>query len=330
MTQSTIVRWSDPKVILVATSLVEDHPFMLHAIYQTALSRAKVLLVHVIPPHYLRTEAVYGTPSVQPNLVVRNARAKLDELAAEFQWEGIECEPIILNGLPEEQIPLIVKSRIVDRIIVASRAASGVERLIGGSVAEALISGVEIPVCTIGRYMRPDLVCATQPERILLATSLQPESSMLVSFASRLAELHHSHLTLLHVLDSVGMTWQERELARFKARQKLSGLIPKEARHRHRPVLLVPEGDTKTVIPDIAGSTTQDLVILGGSFPSLFSWMLGTSVVHRVIVEAKCPVITIKSPARLATEKPFLRDATDAGEALARSTGSTEEAVSGR
>jgi nucleotide-binding universal stress UspA family protein len=330
MTQSTIVRWSDPKVILVATNLVEDHPFMLHAIYQTALSRAKVLLVHVISPFYLSTEAVYGTPSVQSNLVVRNARAKLDELAAEFRWEGIECEPMILNGLPEEQIPLIVKSRIVDRIIVASRAASGVERLIGGSVAEALISGVEIPVCTIGRSMRPDLVCATQPERILLATSLQPESPMLVSFASRLAELHHSHLTLLHVLESAGMTWQERELARFKARQKLSGLIPKEARHRHRPVLLVAEGDTKTVIPDVAGSTTQDLVILGGSFPSLFSWMLGTSVVHRVIVEAKCPVITIKSPARSATERPFLRDGTDAGETLAHPIGCTEEAVSGR
>ena len=330
MTQSTIVRWSDPKVILVATNLVEDHAFMLHAIYQTAPSRAKVLLVHVVPPFYRRTEAVYGRPSVQPNLVVRNARAKLDELAAEFRWEGIECEPIILNGLPEEQIPLLVKTRTVDRIIVASRAASGVERLKGGSVAEALISGVEIPVCTIGRYMRPDLACATQPERILVATSLQPESPMLVSFASRLAELHHSHLTLLHVLESVRMTEQEREVARFKTRQKLSGLIPKEARHRHLPVLLVLDGDTKTVIPDVACSTKQDLVILGGSFPSLFSWILGTSVVHRMIVEAKCPVITITPPARSATEKPFRRDATDAGQALAHSIGCTEKAVSGR
>jgi nucleotide-binding universal stress UspA family protein len=159
---------------------------------------------------------------------------------------------------------------------------------------------------------------------------LQPESPMLVSFASRLAELHHSHLTLLHVLESVRMTEQEREVARFKTRQKLSGLIPKEARHRHLPVLLVLDGDTKTVIPDVACSTKQDLVILGGSFPSLFSWILGTSVVHRMIVEAKCPVITITPPARSATEKPFRRDATDAGQALAHSIGCTEKAVSGR
>jgi len=330
MTQSAIVRWSDPKVILVATNLVEDRTFMIRAIYQATLSRAKVLLVHVIPPFYLRTEAVYGTPFVQPNLVVRNARAKLEELAAEFQWEGIECEPIMLNGLPEEQIPLFVKSRIVDRIIVASRSASGVERLIGGSVAEALISAVEVPVCTIGRHMRPTLACATQPERILLATSLQPESATLVSFASTLAELHHSHLTLLHVLESVGMTEQEQERARFKARQKLSGLIPKEARHRHQPVLLILEGDPKTVIPDVACSTSQDLVILGGAFPSLFSWILGTGVVHRVIVEAKCPVITIKSPSDGAKERPFRREAIDAGATIVSSIECNEQTVSSR
>lgn len=330
MAPSTIVRWSDPKVILVATNLVEDHIFMLHAIYQATLSQAKVLLVHAIPPFHPRPEAVYGTPCGQSSLIDRNVRAKLDELAAEFRWEGIECEPIILNGLPEEQIPLYVKSRIVDRIIVSSRAATGVERLIGGSVAEALISGVEIPVCTIGRHVCPDSAWSTPPRRILLAASLQPESPMLANFASTLAERHQSQLTLLHVLDSDRMTDQERELARFNTRKKLLGLIPKEARHRHQPVLLIPEGDPTKVLPDAAGSMSQDLVILGGPFPSLFSWILGTSVVHRVIVEAKCPVITIKSPARSATEKPFLHDAMDAGEALAHSTGSTEEAVSSR
>ena len=68
MMQSTIVRWSDPKVILVATNLVEDHTFMLHAIYQATLSRAKVLLVHVIPSFQLREEAVYWTPCSQPSL----------------------------------------------------------------------------------------------------------------------------------------------------------------------------------------------------------------------------------------------------------------------
>jgi nucleotide-binding universal stress UspA family protein len=330
MTQSALVQWSDPKLILIVTNLVEDHTFMLHAIHQATLSRAKVLLVHVIPPHHLRTEAVYGTTCGQPSLIARNAKAKLDELAVEFEWEGIECEPILLNGLPEEQIPLLAKSRVVDRILVASRVASGIERLIGSSVAEALIAGVEIPVCTIGRHLRPRLACAIRPERILLATSLQPESSTLVSFASTLAELHHAQLTLLHVLESVGMDEQERELSLFNARRKLSWLIPKEATHRHQPVFLVSEGDPKTVISDVAGSSSQDLIILGGTFPSLISWILGTSVVHRVIVEAKCPVITIKSRAGVAAVSPSRQDAIGAGAAIVHSTECNEETVPSR
>jgi nucleotide-binding universal stress UspA family protein len=330
MVESTIVRWSNPKVILVATNLVDDHTFNLYVISQAKLSRARVLLVHVIPPFYLRHESVYGTPFVQPVIVVRNARARLDEMAAALREEGIECEAIVLTGFPEEQIPLFLKSRPVDRVIVSARNATGVERLIGGSVAEALISGVEIPVCTIGRQMRPPLTCGTPPERILLAASLQPDSSMLANFASTLAELHQSHLTLLHVLEAAGTTREERELARFMARQKLSGLIPREARHRQHPAFLIPDGDPTKVIPDAVSSMSQDLVILGGPYPSLFSWILGTSVVHRVIAEAKCPVITIKSQAGAATESPVRYDAIDADATLAHSMGCPEETVSSR
>lgn len=330
MTPSTIIRWCNPKVILVATSLVEDETFMLHAIYQAEQSRAKVLLVHVIPPFYLRSEAVYGTPLVQPAIVVRNAREKMEAIVAEFQWKGIDCEPIILNGLPEEQIPVFVKSRIVDRVIVSERNASGVERLIGGSVAEAVISTIEIPVCTIGRRMPPGPVCANSVERILLATSLHPESLMLARFASTLAELHHAQLTLLHVLDPTGMTDQDRELLRFKARKRLSSLIPKEARHRHETVILIPEGDPTAIIPDAAGSMLQDLVILGGPAPSLLSWILGTSLVHRVVLEARCPVITIKSHADGADERPFLLDAVDADPMRSRSIECIEGTVASR
>src|ERR1700735_5588212 len=108
MTQDTIVRWTDPRKILVATNLVEGAAFMLHAIHQARLRRAKFLLFHFIPPFYLRKEAAHGTHYVHPTIVARNVKAKLDELAAKFQWEGIECEPIILNGLLEHQVALYV------------------------------------------------------------------------------------------------------------------------------------------------------------------------------------------------------------------------------
>src|SRR5664280_579798 len=118
MARNTIARWSNPEVILVATTLLEDHTLMQHAIFQARLSNATVLLVHVIPPSYLITEGNCSSPFILSSPTVRVIRAKLDEAVKEFQREGIQregilCEPIVLKGLPEEEIPPFVKSRSV-------------------------------------------------------------------------------------------------------------------------------------------------------------------------------------------------------------------------
>jgi nucleotide-binding universal stress UspA family protein len=303
MAQSTIVRWSDPKVILVATNLLEGQTLLLHAIYQARLSGANVLLVHVVRRSSLRAELPKGAPSFLPGPVLQSVKSKLDETVKEFLYKGILCEPIILAGQPAEQIALLAKSRRVDRVIAATRYASGVERLVEPSVAEELIETLDIPVCMIGRRAHPGPACGTPLGRILMATALDSMSSTLGSFASTLAELNHARLTLLHVIDTDGMSNQQRELARMVARQKLASLIPREARHRQEPVLLIRDGDPGTIILDEAGALPQDVVILGKSKSSVVSRLLTNSVVRRVVIESQCPVITIKSPSTDADEE---------------------------
>lgn len=304
MAQSAIARWSNPDVILVATNLFEGYSLMLHAIYQAKLSNAKVLLVHVIPPSYLTTESREDElPFALPNPVVRTVKTKLDEAAMGFRREGVECEPIILRGLPEEQIPLLAKSRSVDRVIVATRTASGVARLVQGSVSEGLMTSLDIPVCVIGRRTHPGPACGTPLRRILLATSLHRGSSQLASFARSLAELNHSNLVFLHVLDTLAINKQQRELAQLAATPGLVGLAPNEAHHTHEPSFLIREGNPASVIVDEVESMSPDLVILGSPQPSVASWSRGESVVHRVVAEAGCPVITMKRTSASAPNK---------------------------
>jgi nucleotide-binding universal stress UspA family protein len=295
MAQSAIVRWSAPKVILVATNLLEGQTLILHAMYQARLSGATVLLVHVVRRPSLISDVPKGTPSFLPGPVLQSVKSKLDETVREFLHEGILCEPIMLAGHPAEQIALLAKSRCVDRVIAATRYASGVARLVEPSVAEELIATLDIPVCIIGRRAHPGPACGTPLGRVLMATALDSMSSTLGGFASTLAELNHSRLTLLHVMDNEGMSDQQRELARMVAQQKLASLIPSEARHRHEPVLLIRDGDPSTIILNEAGSLSQDVVILGTSNSSNLSRLLTNSVVHRVVIESQCPVITIRS-----------------------------------
>ena len=295
MAKNAIARWSNPEVILVATTLLEDHKLMQHAMSQAKLSKASVLLVHVIPPSHLMTEDDCGSSFVLSSPTVRIIRAKLDQAAKEFQLEGILCEPIVLKGLPEEEIPALVKSRPVDRVIIATRGMSGVARLIEGSVAERLIDVLEVPVCVIGQRTLSAAAFETPLRRVLLATSLHSTSPLLACFASALAEVSHAHFTLLHVIVSEGMGEQQSEMAQFAARRRLSTLIPHEARHTFPPVLLVREGDPATIILEEAGLLLPDVVILGSPKSSTASRLFSSSIVHRVVLELECPVITIKS-----------------------------------
>ena len=302
MTQSAIVRWSNPEVILVATNLFDGYPLIMHAIYQAKLSHARVLLVHVIPISRLMGEATYGLPIRLPSPLVRSVKAKLEEIASDVRREGVECESIVLKGAPEQEIPLLVKSRAVDRVIVATRSASGIARLVGVSVAEELIAGLEVPVCIVGRRNHPGAACNTPLGRVLLATTLHLDSLLLAGVAGALAASNHSQLTLLHVLNTEGMSERQRESALAMTRKRLCALVPDHSTHRVPPIFLVYEGDPATIILREAGTMAQDLIILGSPHPSMVSWVLDTSVVRRVVIESQCPVIVIRPTIQATTE----------------------------
>lgn len=315
MTGNEVVQWSRPRVILVATNLLEGHALFLHAIYHARLSHAKVLLVHVVPPSHQPSFACNEKPSVLENSVARNVRAKLATLAEEFRREDIACEPMVLEGAPGEQICRLVKAHFVDRVFITTRNTDGIARLAEESIAEELIARLPVPVCVIGRRTHPGAATSTPAGRVLVATSLQPGSEFLIRFASTLAEANRSPLALLHVLDTTGMSSQQEEIARFSIRKRLADLVPPEARHRDAPVCLVRDGDAASVILAEAGSRPQDLIVIGSSYPSVISWILGNSLVRRVVIESECPVITVKTQ----TCSEFGDDSLAVGALLARS-----------
>ncbi len=304
MDHRVIARWSNPNLILVATNLLEGQTLILHAIHQAKLSRAAVLLVHVVRPPDVTAEAVEEAPSFVPSAAVQRIKATLDEIAMEFQHAGVLCEPIILNGHPAEQICELVKSRAVDRVIVASRYASGVARLVEHSVTEDLVTTLPVPVCIVGRRAHLPRKSRTPLERIMLATSLHSRSPLLASFANTLATTSHSHLTLLHVLENAGLSGPERDLARVSAVRRLCALISPENGHMPQLTILIREGDPAAVILEEASSLSEDILILGSPHPSAVSRFLTNSVLHRVVVEAQCPVLTLGCDSSISVENP--------------------------
>jgi nucleotide-binding universal stress UspA family protein len=308
LAQNTIGRWSRPELILFATDFSGRLMPTLHTIYQAKLTGAKVLLVHVVPSH-LQADACLGFRLSEMSSDFSTVRAKMDQMINEVEMEGILCEPVALNGVPAEQIPALVKSRGVDRVIVATRIESGVERFLDESLAEDLMASLEVPVFIFGPNAQANAVSDPRPRQVLLATSFRPGNSVCTGFASAFAELHDAQLTMLHVLDAGGMSEQQRERARVAARQKLSAYIPNEARLGRQPVITIREGDPSAKILEESSSFPNDLIILGSPSSSMVSRILTGSVVHHVITEARCPVVTIRPTA--STLRDVIRESFD-------------------
>jgi len=307
LAQNTVSRWSRPKLILFVSDLSESAKAILYATSQAKLNGAKVLLVHFIPSHLQAAAGGLGTGSLSSEF--GTVRAKMDQVANEIQREGLLCESVVLNGLPAEQLPALVKSRGVDRVIVATRILGGVERMQEGSVAEDLMVSLEVPVFTIGPHAHPFTVSDARPRQVLLATSFRAGSSVCTGFASTFAELYEGQLTMLHVLDVGGMSKYQKEKARDATRQRLSAYIPGEVNLRHPPVIAIHEGDPATAILERAGSSSDDLIVLGSPSSSVVSRILTGNVVHQVVTEARCPVVTIKPTA--STVRDVIRETFD-------------------
>jgi nucleotide-binding universal stress UspA family protein len=84
------------------------------------------------------------------------------------------------------------------------------------------------------------------------------------------------------------------EEAEIAARQELATCIPLHAKERCQIDLEIRVGDPATEIQKVANFVRHDFIILGSPPDSIVSRILGSSVIHRVVSEADCPVLTIK------------------------------------
>jgi nucleotide-binding universal stress UspA family protein len=290
MDKAFLQRWGNPDTILLATNLQDAPHLVPHAIAQAKLSGSKILLVHVIEPEYLRTNPAQGLPFVIPGPAMRAVQTKLNRIVKQFQQEGILCEPIVLKGIAREEIPALIKKRAVDRVIVGTRSAEIIERILLGSVAEDLLHEVDVPVCVVGPHVRPQIRPDQEPASILFATSFYHESQQSAQLAIEIANLHQSHLTLLHVLPN----GQEYEEFYEQRKVQLLNLITEEAKLWSSPSIAIREGDPAAEILAEATRLSADLIILGTTGASKTARLLAAGVVHRVIAQAKAPVITLR------------------------------------
>lgn len=303
MEKTILHRWANPETILVATNLRDTAHLIPHAIAQAKLSGARLILVHVIEPSYLRKDPREGLPFVLPGPGLQAVQERLAGIVKSCQLAGVLCEPIALKGLPVEQIKALLKTRQIDRILVGTKSENVIGRLLIGSVAEDLLHSIDVPVYVLGPHVPQTIRNGDKPSSIVFAASLQGGTESSAKLAIELASLYESRLTLLHVIPGKAHSGEGRLRLRQQCEENLRGLISAEANLWCSIVIKVREGDPAEEILAEARAFAADLIILGAKGASKGSRVLTEGVLHRVIAESGVPVLSLrKAPSMIEAQ----------------------------
>jgi nucleotide-binding universal stress UspA family protein len=240
---------------------------------------------------------------VAPNAWAAMAEAaeketKEDARRLNEQLRGIEHEVVIGEGNIWEVVCNLIKEKQIDLVVVGTRGRTGLGKALLGSVAEQILRQAPCPVLTVGPRVTLEPELATKMHEILYATDLTVEFPVAAPYAISLAQENQAHLVMLHVAEDreAGDLVQPEEVAGSML-SKLQKLVPQEAELWCEPACLVEQGESAEKILDVANRRNADLIVLGarpakGRLGAVTHLNGGT--VHKVVSQAKCPVLTVR------------------------------------
>lgn len=256
---------------------------------------SKVFAVHV------RARQVTGLVPPESWQVVREAAERhateqADHLKSLFR--AVESEVTVIEGGVWNELATIIKEKNIDLIVVGTRGRQGVGKFLLGSVAETILRRAQCPVLTVGPHMTLEAGRAVGMNRILYATSFSPLSQAAAAYAISLADENQAHLDVLHVIENqkVGELVHPHELVNASL-NRLRQIVTPEAAQWCEPEFLVEQGEPAEQILSVAKRRQADMIVLGmkgveGDLGA--STHLPWAVAHKVIVGAKCPVLTVR------------------------------------
>lgn len=227
------------------------------------------------------TETLLRSQRLEQELLssVQEEAAKLVAEIREKTPEPLNISFETATGFPlDEQVENLVKRVGADLIIMGSRGASGLRRLLIGSNAVTVMNNSTVPVMII-----PEGVTYKEPEHIVYATDLfsyRDETRTIVTFA----RLFDAHVHLLHVLprhrkDDRDKKAIEADLKSLTNYDKISF----EAIHHD---------DVATGVDQFVTQNRTDILAMFTHHLDFYEKLLGRSVTRRLAFHGSVPLLT--------------------------------------
>jgi nucleotide-binding universal stress UspA family protein len=243
-------------------------------------------------------------------------RTEVQGLLDDPLFQGLEVEPVIVEGEPAHEIAKAVRDYDIDLVTVVTHGRRGLARALWGSTAEEIIAEAPCPVLTI-RPPQHDFVehrgatTEIRLNRILLATNFHASSIAATHLARELtaaagAEMHAAYV-IGDYFEQISVMFPEGgDSALSRMRGEIRDRMRQFAGEGDGHVIThIAEGRPYAEIVRLAAETDADLIVIGTSVhASLFGGApaLGSEI-ERVVRNAPCPVLCVPS-GRVVTPLP--------------------------
>ncbi len=166
---------------------------------------AEIILLHVVTPlSYPAGLLKSGHEITARDLhahIVQQAQKDLDE-ALRPELDGIAVTRVLLRGEPAHEIVKTARDHDADLIVLSTRGAGTIYRLLLGSVTAKVLHETDCPVWT-GGHVEQAAAAEFSIRRVLCSVDLSPHSPHTVSLAAQMAAAVGAALTLVHITGSV-------------------------------------------------------------------------------------------------------------------------------
>jgi nucleotide-binding universal stress UspA family protein len=255
-------------------------------------------------------------PSAPAELAAGRERTARTLLATveRFRLPGIDVETVLVESAEAaEKILECAEAFDADLVLTGSHGRSGVQRVLFGSVVEAMLHRCARPVLAIPSHLE-SAPAANEPtfSQILCPVDFAAASLNAVAYARSLAEESDARLTLLHVIAlppelthapqppgyDVALIRAEAEA---ECLNKLQQLVPAQAADRCTVETAVVEGGVSRQVLRVADERRADLIVFGVDGRSAFDLAFFGSTSKDVIRQAHCPVLIVPASRRYAS-----------------------------
>lgn len=255
---------------------------------------AQLLVAHAfsLSQAALEVEVETGEASEQRRDLISLLTAK----AARLSTDGIVAVPTLVEGDPRDAISALADRNAPSLIALGTQGRGWLERGIIGSAAERILRSTQWPCLTVSPHVRPPSADTFPFKRILFATDFSEAAARAAAYAVYFSGAMNAEIDVLNVIqdDDIENPQRVAELRNrfFKA---LDDLVPEQAKQFCDPRTFVAVGSAHDQILNHIRGRSIHLLVLGlrkTSHPSMEMRMSGA---FRIIADAACPVLTIRS-----------------------------------